>query len=236
VEAIRRAQPDLLVSWFWTTKVPRQILQIAPGLGIHPSLLPRYRGADPYFWAIDSGDTFTGVTAHRLDAEYDTGAILARRELSIAPGWNAWQLARALDRPGLDLLRQIVRAYAGGTPPESAPQDERAATLAPSPSDDELAVRWAWPAVRIERRVRAAAPWPGAWTQVGERFLTLVRVRATAEFPRALAAGEAAVRSDGVAVVRAGDTAVELLEARLDEDERVLTQAELARLVAETRG
>jgi methionyl-tRNA formyltransferase len=229
---VHHAAPDLIVSWFWTTKLPPSVLALAPAVGVHPSLLPRHRGADPYFWAIDAGDTVTGVTAHLLDAEYDTGAILARRELPIAPRWNAWQLARALDRPSLALLRDVVRAYAGGHPPEPQPQDEGDATNAPEPRDEDLALRWSWPSSRICTRVRAASPWPGAWTEINDRIVTLVGVRPTRDFPRVLEPGEAMVRPDGRAVVRTGDAAVELLEGR-DEDDRPLSWAELADLVRE---
>jgi methionyl-tRNA formyltransferase len=211
---VRAAAPDLLVSWFWTTKLPASLLALAPSVGVHPSLLPRHRGPDPCFWAIDSGDEVTGVTAHRLATEYDTGDILARRELRIDPAWNGWQLARALDRPSLAVLRDVVRAYAEGRPPTPIVQDEAGATPAPEPSDEDLAIRWSWPAARVERRVRAAAPWPGAWTEIGDTLVTLTRVRPTRDFPKALEPAEAAVRKDGVAVVRAGDHAVELLEGR----------------------
>jgi methionyl-tRNA formyltransferase len=227
---VRAARPDLLVSWFWTKKIPPRLLALAPGVGVHPSLLPRHRGPDPTFWAIDSGDDTTGVTAHRLDEEYDTGAMLGQAPLRIEPTWNAWQLARALDRPSLRLLREVVRAHAEGHPPPPIPQDEDRATLAPEPSDEELAVRWSWPAARIERRVRAAAPWPGAWTEIGDQLVTLVRVRPTRDFPRALAQAEAAVRADGVVVVRAGEDALELLEGR-GEDDEPLSASELAGIV-----
>lgn len=234
-DRVRDARPDLLVSWFWTKKIPARILDLAPSVGVHPSLLPRHRGPDPSFWAIDAGDEVTGVTAHRLDVEYDTGAILGQRTLAIDPEWNGWKLARALDRPSLALLREVVRAHAEGRPPPERPQDESRATTAPEPSDEELAVRWSWPADRVARRVRAAAPWPGAWTEIGEDLVTLVRVRPTADYPRALVAGEAAVRADGVAVVRAGKDAVELLEAR-GEDDQPLSTAELALVVKAAAG
>jgi methionyl-tRNA formyltransferase len=224
------ASPELIVSWFWTKKIPASVLGLAPSFGVHPSLLPRHRGADPYFWAIDSGDELTGVTAHALEDEYDTGAVLAQRQLRLDPGWDAWQLARALDRPGLALLREVAGAFAKGQPPPTRRQDERLATAAPSPSEEELSIRWSWPAERIERRVRAAAPWPGAWTQIGERLITLERVRPTANFPRVLAPGEAAVRVDGVAVVRSGDIALELLSGRSD-DETALHAGDLAAIV-----
>jgi methionyl-tRNA formyltransferase len=234
LDRVRAAGPDLIVSWFWTTRLPESILRLAPSVGVHPSLLPRHRGPDPCFWAIDAGDEVTGVTAHGLGAEYDTGDILGRRELRIDPSWDGWRLARALDRPSLAVLREVVRAYADGSPPAPIPQDEDAATAAPSPTDDELAITWSWPAARIERRVRAAAPWPGAWTSIGERLVTLVRVRPTRDFPRALEPAEAAVRADGVAVVRAGDDAVELIEGRADDDSPLQAQG-LAGLVRSAR-
>jgi methionyl-tRNA formyltransferase len=218
-EGLRNACPALLVSWFWTKKVPPRILRIAPSFGVHPSLLPRHRGPDPYFSAIDAGDETSGVTAHLLDDEYDTGAILAQCSLPIDPAWDAWRLARALDRPGLRVLRRVARAFAEGHRPEARVQDEGRATLAPSPTDEELAIRWSWTAARIERRVRAAAPWPGAWTEIGGAIVSLLRVRTTLSFPRVLTPGEAVVRADGVAIVRAGDAAVELLEGRSEDDE-----------------
>jgi methionyl-tRNA formyltransferase len=235
VARVKRARPELLVSWFWVKPVPPRVLALAPAVGVHPSLLPRHRGPDPYFWALDAGDAVTGVTAHRLDATYDTGPVLAQRELRIDPSWDAWQLARRLDRPSLALLREVVGAYAGGRPPPAVPQDDARATAAPAPSEDELAVKWSWPAERIARRVRAAAPYPGAWTEIGPELVILTRVRPTADFPRALAPGEAAVRADGVAVVRAGEGAVELLAGRQEDDETVLEQADLARIVEQAR-
>lgn len=232
---LRAAAPELIISWFWTTRLPPAVLAVCPGVGVHPSLLPRHRGPDPYFWTLDCGDTRTGVTAHVLETEYDTGAILGQREIPIDSGWNAWDLARALDRPSLGLLREIVKAYAKGAPPRPLRQDERGATLAPAPTRDELAIRWTWTAERIERRVRAAAPWPGAWTAIGEHIVTLVRVRPTTQFPAALAPGEAAVRKDGIAIVRTGSGAVELLEGRTAEDEPC-GPSHFSALVVEARG
>jgi methionyl-tRNA formyltransferase len=238
IEAARRslrdARPELVVSWFWTKKIPSHVLAIAPSLGVHPSLLPRHRGADPYFWAIDAGDETTGVTAHALDDGYDTGPIFAQRQVRLEPGWDSWRLARALDRPSLALLREVARAFGERRPPTARSQDESAATLAPEPTDDDLAIRWSWPADRIERRVRAAAPWPGTWTEIGHHIVTLVRVRSTRDFPRALAPGEATVRGDGAAVVRAGDGAVELLAGR-GEDDAALSVHGLAKLIVAAR-
>jgi len=234
-ERVRDARPELLVSWFWMQRLPPRVLALAPAVGVHPSLLPRHRGPDPYFAALDTGDAVTGVTAHLLDEEYDTGAVLGQRTLPIDPRWNSWNLARALDRPSLALLRDVVRAYAEGRPPEPVPQDEARATQAPQPRGDELSIAWSWPAERIVRRVRAAAPWPGAWTEIGDAIVFVLRARVTLDFPRALEPGEAAVRDDGTAVVRAGEGAVELLEGRAEDEEASLSAADLASIVARAR-
>jgi len=225
---------DLVVSWFWTKKLPLEVVRAAPfgGFGVHPSLLPRWRGPDPYFWAIDAGDAVTGVTAHRLDAEYDTGALLGSRTLAIDPAWSSWQLARALDRPSLELLREVAQAFARGEPPVERAQDERAVTLAPEPGDELLEVDWQRPAALVIRRVRAAAPHPGAWTFIGEEAVVITRAELAAA-PRALAPGEAAV-IDGRAVVACGEGAVALLAGRRVDDrdeEHAIDASALAKLV-----
>jgi methionyl-tRNA formyltransferase len=177
--------------------------------------LPHHRGPDPYFAAIDQGDVVTGVTVHRIEAEYDTGAILATRELPIEPNWNAWQLARQLDRPSLALLRDMVgRLAAGETIPEQ-PQDEAHASFAPTPSDADAALVWSWRVEKLLRRVRALAPSPGAFTEIGGHIVTILAARAVSDFPRALLVGEAAVIGEH-AVVRAGDGAIELLSGEID--------------------
>jgi methionyl-tRNA formyltransferase len=226
--------PDLVVSWFWTRRLPMQLVGAARlgGIGAHPSLLPRHRGADPYFAAIDAGDTVTGVTVHRIAAEYDTGAILATRRLAIDSRWNAWQLARALDRPSLALLREVVGRFARGEPISESPQDETLATRADAPSEEDCALRWDWPAERIVRRIRALAPVPGAFTEIGGAIVVVTEAHATERFPRVLVPGEAAV-VDGRVVVRAGDGAVTLDAGQIDDEP---ADAEtLARLVDRAR-
>ena len=230
---VRAAAPELLVSWFWTKPVPPACARPRAVPRRAPVALAQAPGTRiPYFWTIAEGDEVTGVTAHRLDEAYDTGAILAQRRVPVASTWNAWKLAKALDRPGLALLREVVRAHAEGRAPYEVTQDESLATDAPKPEEEDLALRWTWSAAQIERRVRAAAPWPGAWTEIGDEVVVVVRARATTDFPRVLAPGEAAVRADGVAVVRAADEAVELLEGRAENEEVLLSGAALARIVS----
>jgi len=234
--AVRAHGANFLVSWFWTKRVPPGWLRAfgERTIGVHPSLLPRHRGPDPIFWAIDVGDRETGVSAHRLEDAYDVGDVVGQRVVAIDDAVTGWGLAKRLDRPSLGLLRELVGRVGRGEALEAMPQDQARATEAPALEDEDLAIVWAWDAERILRRIRAAAPWPGAWTEIGGEVVTLVRARVRDEAPRALGPGEAWVDGERVCV-RAGRGSVEVLSARL-EDDRVLTGADLARFVAERGG
>ncbi|MEO8904692.1 MAG: formyltransferase family protein [Polyangiaceae bacterium] len=248
--ALARSNPDLIVSWFWTRLLPGAWLQRARygGIGVHPSLLPRHRGPNPYFWSIDSGDEQAGVTLHTLAPEYDTGAILLQRSIPVG-GRNSWQLARALDRPSLALLREGVGRFARSHPPTPTAQDERAATWAPEPTGRELGVDWHWPSERVLRRIRALSPVPGLAVDVHELPFFITRARVATELVSALEPGEAGLLPDALhpphtLVIRTADGAIAVERAVLNLDsaeasegtddaaDLPLTESELATQIA----
>jgi len=217
--ALEREPPDLIVSWFWTRRLPAAWLARARfgGIGAHPSLLPRHRGPNPYFAAIDAGDAETGVTIHRLTPEYDEGEIVMTRSLAVGER-DSWQLARALDRPSLALLREATRAFASGTPPGAVPQRSELATWAPEPSGEALRVTWGWPTERVLRRVRALTPVPGLELDIEGLEVVVTRASRAREYPSALEPGEAAVYGDPTAVIlRTGDGAIAVERAVLED-------------------
>jgi len=216
---LRSAQPDVILSWFWPKRIPASILTLAPlgAFGTHPSLLPLWRGPDPYFWAIYAGDLQTGVSLHRLEAEYDTGAVIAQRKLPIGAGDDAWSLAKKLDRPALDLLVECARRLSEGDPLLGEPQRDEDAIEAPQPEAEVLSVVWKRPVAAILRLVRAAAPEPGASATLGDHEVDVLRAhRFDRALPKALLPGDAAMCQDGV-VVAARDGGVLLGRVRLDD-------------------
>ena len=224
--ALAASRPDVLLSWFWPKRIPPGLLALPArgAYGVHPSLLPRWRGPDPYFWAIVSGDSETGVSLHTLEPEYDTGAVLRQERLPIDPHENAWSLARRLDRLGLPLLVAAARQLSAGAAPSGRTQDAQAVTQAPRPDEGDLAIDWDRSADEIARLVRAAAPYPGASAELGEVLVDIVAARPLAsELPRALAPAEA-VLLEGNVVVQTGRGAL-LLEAVRDEAGRTLRAA-----------
>ena len=219
LRTLRTSRPDAILSWFWPERIPAAVLELAPrgAFGTHPSLLPRWRGPDPYFWAIASGDVSTGVTLHRLAADYDTGAIVAQRTVPIDPRDDAWSLARKLDRPALELLVECADRLAAGEALPGAPQDEREATWAGEPTDDELAIDWHRTADEVQRLVRAAAPSPGATALLAETHVAVLRAsRFEGAIPRALSVAEA-VRTGAGPAVRVADGAVRIDRVRTED-------------------
>lgn len=229
--ALEAERPELLVSWFWTRKLPGRWLELPPrgAIGIHPSLLPRHRGPNPYFWSIDAGDELTGVTAHRLTEEYDTGWLLGSRSLPVGQR-DAWQLARALDRPSLALLRETVARLASGAAPPERPQDESLATWAPEPAGDALRVDFGWATERVLRRIRALSPTPGLALAVEGVELFVTRAERQNDYIAALIPGEAHILD--TLSLRTGDGAVRVTRAFFPEsEEEASSAADVARLL-----
>lgn len=214
---LERACPDLIVSWYYTRKLPPRWLEAPLGaIGVHPSLLPRHRGPDPFFWAIDCGDEKTGVTVHRLVEAYDEGDILLQEEVPVGSR-NAWQLARALDRPSLRLLRRAVKLFGAGSAPTGVPQDDTVSSYAPAPTGELLRVYFWWSTERVLRRVRALAPVPGVPLEIRGVHVIVTGAIPAQEFPRALVPGEAATVMDGV-VIRTGDGAIRLVSGAVEDE------------------
>jgi len=241
--ALAQERADLLVSWFWTRKLPPSWLAQARqgAIGVHPSLLPRHRGPNPYFWSIDAGDEVAGVTVHRLSAEYDTGRLLAARSIPIG-GRNGWQLARALDRPSLALLRETVEGFAQGVPIPETEQDERLATWAPEPAGEALRVDFGWSTERVLRRIRALSPTPGVALEVEGVALFVTGAEPAADYVSALLPGEAHISR--TLTLRTGDGAITVTRATFpgtdaedaDDPEDVVNAEAVAGQLSKRRG
>jgi len=215
------ARCDLILSWFWPKKIPASVLSLAPAFGVHPSLLPRWRGPDPYFWSIRAGDTETGVTLHRLEAEYDTGRVVAQRRVSIDPDDDGWTLARKLDRPSLALLVDCARRFAAGDAMAGTEQDDALATDAPQPEEEALALDFDCPAIEIERWVRAARPEPGARAELGDALVTFLEVSVDdAPIPGGLEIGEAWIEG-GIVRIRCGEGVLRVDRVRDEDDDGI---------------
>ena len=152
--------------------VPAALLDERLWLNVHPSLLPRWRGAAPVERALMAGDAETGVTVHRTTPELDAGPIAAQRAFPIEPEDDAGAVFARAAAVALDLLDDVLPE------PAFTPQPEEGATYAEKirPADREL--DWSRPAEEIVNRVRALSPHIGARGVVDGRRLIVWRARA----------------------------------------------------------
>jgi len=145
--------------------IPRWLLDTPPFgfVNLHPSLLPRYRGAAPIERALMNGASITGVTTMKMNERLDAGDILLHMEEPINDEDNARTLAERLSHVGARLLVETLDALADGGI-EAVPQEEEKATYAPPVRSSDAEIDWALPAESITRLIRAMDPDPGAFT------------------------------------------------------------------------
>jgi len=167
--------PDVVVVAAFGQILPQSVLDIPHYgcLNIHPSLLPRFRGASPVAAAILAGDEFTGVSIMLMDEGMDTGPILARAQIPISAADTTGSLTAKLSRIAAQLLLSVLPPWLGGelTP---QPQDEAGASYCRPISKEEGEIDWHLPAIDIWLRVRAFHPWPGCYTRCQGRQLKIM--------------------------------------------------------------
>ena len=158
-------QPDLGIVAAYGQILGRKLLNV-PRLGLlnlHPSLLPRWRGAAPIQRALLEGDAETGVCVMRVAPELDAGAVLARRSLPIGPRDTSGSLHDKLAELGAGQMVATLLALEKGEATEE-PQDESLVTYAEKLQKDEAKLDWRLPASRLDRLIRGLNPWPVAET------------------------------------------------------------------------
>ena len=153
--------------------LPQAILD-APRLGclnIHASLLPRWRGAAPIHRAIMAGDAQTGVCIMQMDAGLDTGPVLLREVVEIAPDETTGDLHDRLSAMGAALVVIALNQLPTLT---AAVQPQEGVTYAAKIDKAEARVDWTQSAVVVDQLIRGLSPFPGAWCEVlGERIKLL---------------------------------------------------------------
>lgn len=154
---VRAYEPDLSICWGFPWKIPQAALDV-PRLGsinLHPALLPRHRGPIPFAWTVRSGDSHWGFTWHRMDAELDTGNLLAQGSTPVEDDdVDISEFGPRLTELALSLLPQALARVAAGDPGD--PQPEEGVTWAGHFEDDEyVRVDWSQTAREIHNQVRA---------------------------------------------------------------------------------
>ena len=172
VAAVLALRPELAVLADYGQIVPAPLLGLPHGaLNLHPSALPRWRGASPIPATILAGDPSTAVTLMRMDEGLDTGPIVAQAAVALAGDESAPDLESRLAELAADLLDRSLGPWLRGEL-AAAPQAAEGATLTRPLRREDGRLDAGEPAAALERRVRAFLPWPGTFLELdGERVV-----------------------------------------------------------------
>lgn len=215
VAELTRLGPRVMVVAAYGQILRPQVLAIPPSgvLNVHPSLLPKYRGASPVAGALLAGEQQTGVTIMLMDEGMDTGPILSQITVDIDPQDTTGSLGERLAGLGAELLADVLPAWLEGRI-EAQAQDDAQATYTKPISKGDGVIDWSLPAVDIWHRVRAYNPRPGARTWWKGDQLKIMRARPLPDWKgEAKAAG--VVQLDSGVAVAAGEGALLLEEIQL---------------------
>ena len=210
IERLRALAPDVGVVVAYGHILRRDLLAL-PRLGminLHPSLLPELRGAAPVEWAILNGLQRTGVTIMRMDEGLDSGPILLQIPHDIDPEATGGELSEHLSEMGAQALVEALALFETGLEPH--PQEQARATYAPKLTRETAHIRWADPAERVARLIRALDPRPGAWTELDGREVKLFGARLVEDRG---APGEIRTTGDGLRIAT-GQGAVQVGEVQ----------------------
>lgn len=175
----RELAPEIVVVAAFGQILPGEIIhgRREGCINIHPSLLPKYRGAAPINWALIRGEEKTGVTIMRMDEGVDSGPILLQEETPIGPSETFGQLHDRLATMGADLLLiTLAMLQAGALQPK--PQDGRLATAAPRLRREDGLIRWGEDCRNIVSLIRGLSPTPCAYTRFGGKQLKIFKAEA----------------------------------------------------------
>jgi len=184
IDEIAALEPELGVLADYGQIIPKEALELPRHgiLNVHPSLLPRHRGATPIQATIAAGDSQAGVTIMLMDEGLDTGPIVSQETWMLEGNEIAPELEAEAARRGAELLSRSLEGWLDGTirPVDQAPL---LATLTRPLRRDDARLDWSKAAYVLERLVRANEPWPGSFIETSQGRLGIITASVAASAP-----------------------------------------------------
>jgi methionyl-tRNA formyltransferase len=169
IEQLHTYNPDLIVVASYGKIIPKAVLEIPTfgAINIHPSLLPKFRGASPIPATILHGDAVGGVSIIKMDEELDHGPIIIKKEYNLSPTDTTETLLPILFIEGADALLEILDDYIKGNIKPTPQHDDEATFCGRFTKEDAYIDLENLPDKEIiDRMIRAYTPWPIVWTKI----------------------------------------------------------------------
>jgi methionyl-tRNA formyltransferase len=168
IAQLRDYRPDAILVVAYAKLIPKEILELPKHgcINVHPSLLPRYRGAIPLQASIFAGDRETGVCTFFMDEGYDTGDIIVMRRTELGSEETFSQLAARLALVGAEVLGETIELLRRGQAPRQKQPAEAEGGYTKPLSKADLTIDWSAGAESVRNRIRGLADEPGAATSL----------------------------------------------------------------------
>lgn len=181
--AVIQSRPDCAVVSSFDRILPSRVLERCRFVNVHYAPLPEYRGRANVNWAIINGEPETAITIHVIAPGLDAGNILYQQRVVIGPDDTVGDLYTKLNKVQRHVLAETVARHISGYQGEA--QDETAATYGCTRVPDDGEINWSDSTRKIYALIRALAPpYPGAYTYVNARRITILRASPLVNTPR----------------------------------------------------
>ncbi|MBU1935899.1 methionyl-tRNA formyltransferase [bacterium] len=215
LQTVQALKPDALVVVAFRI-LPRTLftLPLHGALNVHPSLLPKARGAAPIQWTLIRGEQETGVTIIRLTEHIDAGNVLRQESVPIAPEDDFGTLHDSLAELGARLLVETLDAIEDETQPAPLKQNDAQTTTAPKLKPEDFVLNWEQNAEDLLNRIRAFSPVPGAVSRMEGKRIKIYRAEIAANEPELLP-GQLRSNNEGL-FVGTGSVPLRIIEVQFE--------------------
>ena len=170
INKIKELKPDLIIVGSWGEKFGREILSSVPCINFHPALLPKNRGANPYFWSIYLNQKVTGLTVHYMDEKFDRGDIILQEAITIAHDENGATLKNKTCKIAVPMVVDLLNLL-DKNEIKTIKQDEKSASYEPQISQKEAVINLNKTKEETDRHLRALYPWVLPYVGVNNRYI-----------------------------------------------------------------
>lgn len=236
-ESLKKLKPHFIVLISYGKILPCSVLEIptAAAINVHPSLLPKYRGAAPMEWALINGEKETGITVMAMHCKMDAGGIIMQKKTPICKKDDIFTLKSRLSSIAPEMLIESIGLIRNGAVP--APQEGTPSYARKLKKEDGL-IRWSKTAGEIHNLIRGTKEWPGAYTYINGKYLKIFNAelisfpphpsllpRGEKEYKTGIVPGEIAnTGKDFICVVCGGRTFLEIREVQIEGKRRMPVQ------------
>ncbi len=182
IQTVKELDVDAAVVCSYNYKIPKVLLESTRDgfINVHPSMLPKYRGGNPYSRVIINGETETGVTLHFMDENFDTGDIIAQKPYHIPSKATMGTIFNELNYIGIELLLQVLQLYETQPLPR-IPQPKGEFVRADGLSNREIYINYERPAEELERFIRALNPFILAGTTFRGNMMKIMKAEVASD-------------------------------------------------------